>query len=311
MGPFDHRGSVEALPLLRRLKPPPHVYSSVGFDRAAIYRKDMAWLTQRRADVSTRVVLSHGLNLAVLEAADGPHAGFLTVADLGRELDEQAVFLGVIDGVAYFVAELDDPAKATLPLVDLRSVGPVLPPHEAGLLASARALLHWHATHRFCGSCGTATLPTEAGHARKCPACGRDHFPRTDPAVIVLVTHEDQALLGRSARFPPGMYSTLAGFVEPGESLEQTVEREIFEEAGIRLDSIQYRSSQPWPFPQSLMLGFRAHAVSTEVKIDQDELEDALWVQRDVLADPERSPVLLPREDSIARYLIEEWLAEG
>jgi NAD+ diphosphatase len=301
----------EVARLFRPLKPPPHVYSSVGFDRAALYRKDMAWLTQRRADVATRVVLAHGLNLAVLEAEDGPHAGFVTIADLGQELDENAVFLGVVDGVAYFVAELDDPAKATLPLVDLRSVGPVLPPHEAGLLASARALLHWHSTHRFCGSCGSATLPTEAGHARRCPNCGRDHFPRTDPAVIVLVTHGDQALLGRSPRFPPGMYSTLAGFVEPGESLEQAVEREIFEEAGVRLETIQYRSSQPWPFPQSLMLGFRAKAVSTDMRIDLDELEDALWVPRDVLADDERSPVKLPREDSIARFLIEEWLAEA
>lgn len=297
--------------MFRPLKPPPHIYSSVGFDRAAAFRKDLAWLTRRRADMTTRVVVAHGLDLAVLEAPDGPHAGFLTVADFGQELDDNAVFLGVIDNVAYFVAELDDPAKATLPLVDLRSIGPVLPPHEAGLLASARALLHWHGTHRFCGSCGGATLATDAGHARHCPACGRDHFPRTDPAVIVLVTHEDQALLGRSPRFPPGMYSTLAGFVEPGESLEQAVEREIFEESGVRLETIQYRSSQPWPFPQSLMLGFRAQAVSTELKIDQDELEDALWIPRDILADPERSPVLLPREDSIARFLIEEWLAEG
>ncbi|HEX2525076.1 MAG TPA: NAD(+) diphosphatase [Geminicoccus sp.] len=295
----------------RLLKPPPHIYSAVGFDRAAAFRKDLAWLTRRRSDVTTRVILAHGLNLSVLEAEGGPRAGFRTIAELGRDLDDSAVFLGVVDDVAYFVIDLDDPATAGLPLVDLRTVGPVLPAHEAGLLASARALLHWHATHRFCGSCGTETLPTEAGHARHCPNCGRDHFPRTDPAVIVLVTHGDQALLGRSPRFPPGMYSTLAGFVEPGESLEQAVEREILEESGVHLTTIQYRSSQPWPFPQSLMLGFRATAASTEMQIDQDELEDALWVPRDILADDERSPVKLPREDSIARFLIEEWLDEG
>jgi NAD+ diphosphatase len=311
MAAAEQSASKEIDRLPRPFRPPPHVYSSVGFDRAAAYRKDLTWLASRRADRTTRVVLAHGLNLAILEAEDGPHAGFLTVADLGRELDESALFLGVIDGVAYFAAELEDPVQATLPLVDLRSVGPVLPPHEAGLLASARALLHWHSTHRFCGSCGSATLPAQGGHARTCPQCGREHFPRTDPAVIVLVTHGDQALLGRSPRFPPGMYSTLAGFVEPGESLEQAVEREIEEEAGIRLRTIQYRSSQPWPFPQSLMLGFRAEAETAQLRIDQDELEDALWIPRPILADPERSPVLLPREDSIARFLIEEWLAEA
>ena len=295
----------------RFLKPPPHIYSTVGFDRAAAYRKDLAWLTQRRSDLTTRVILAHGLNLSVLEGEGGPRAGFRTIAELGRELDDRAVFLGISEDVAYFVVDLDDPASAGLPLVDLRTVGPVLPPQEAGMLAEARALLHWHATHRFCGSCGSETLPTEAGHTRHCPSCGRDHFPRTDPAVIVLVTHGDQALLGRSPRFPPGMYSTLAGFVEPGESLEQAVEREIFEESGVRLSTIQYRSSQPWPFPQSLMIGFRANAVSLDMRIDQDELEDALWVPRDILADDDRSPVKLPREDSIARFLIEEWLGEA
>ena len=293
------------------LRPPPHIYSAVGYDRAVLFRKDAGWQGQRRHDGATRVVLAHGLNLTVLEADDGPHAGFVTVADLGRDLDESAVFLGTIDGIAYFVCELSDPAEAMLPLVDLRTIGPALPPHEAGLLASARALLHWHATHRYCGSCGSLTRPSDAGHARHCPNCGRDHFPRTDPAVIMLVTHGDQALLGRSARFPPGMYSTLAGFVEPGESLEQAVEREVFEEAGLRLADIDYRSSQPWPFPQSLMLGFRAHAIDPTIRIDQDELEDAVWVERDILGDPGRSPVQLPREDSIARFLIEEWLAEG
>ena len=294
-----------------RFRPPPHIYSAVGYDRAALFRKDTDWLGQRWQDKATRVVVAHGLNLAVLEAEDGPHAGFVTVADLGRDLDDNALFLGTIDDVAYFAAEVVDPAQSRLPLVDLRTIGPVLPPHEAGLLASARALLHWHSTHRFCGSCGTATLPTDAGHARHCQNCGRDHFPRTDPAVIMLITHDDSALLGRSARFPPGMYSTLAGFVEPGESLEQAVEREVFEEAGLRLTDITYRSSQPWPFPQSLMLGFRAVAIDPTIRIDQDELEDALWVDRTRLNDPETCPVQLPREDSIARYLIEEWLAEG
>jgi NAD+ diphosphatase len=297
--------------LSRVLKPPPHVYSSVGFDRATPLRRDTAWLNERRSDRASRVVLAHGLNLSVREAEDGPHAGFLTLAELGHGLDEEAVFLGLVGETAYFVTALGDPEASSLPLVDLRSVGPLLPVHEAGLLATARALLHWHGTNRFCSNCGAPTVVADAGHARHCPHCGREHFPRTDPAVIVLVTHGDQALLGRSPRFPTGMYSTLAGFVEAGESLEQAVEREIFEEAGVRLEKVEYRSSQPWPFPQSLMLGFRAQAVSLDMKIDADELEDAVWIERAVMADPERCPVQLPREDSIARFLIEEWLAEG
>jgi NAD+ diphosphatase len=189
-------------------------------------------------------------------------------------------------------------------------VGSLLPAQEAGLLAYARALAHWHARHRFCGACGRENLVASAGHARPCPACGNETFPRTDPAVIVLVISGERCLLGRAARFPTGMYSTLAGFLEPGESLEETLAREVYEEVGVRVVEAVYRSSQPWPFPQSLMLGFRARALGEELRIDPEEIEDARWFTRAELRHEENRPVRLPSSDSIARYLIDEWLAE-
>ncbi|MDH3660388.1 MAG: NAD(+) diphosphatase, partial [Alphaproteobacteria bacterium] len=178
--------------------------------------------------------------------------------------------------------------------------------------AYSRALVFWHQRHRFCGACGSETRPAHGGHVRKCSRCGTHHFPRSDPAVIVLVTHgagaDERCLLGRSPRFIPGMYSTLAGFVEPGESLEETVSREIREEAGVELADIAYCSSQPWPFPASLMLGFRARALDDHLMVDREELEDARWFTRDELLDPKHRPIKLPNRDSIARHLIEDWL---
>ncbi|HEX5795533.1 MAG TPA: NAD(+) diphosphatase, partial [Geminicoccaceae bacterium] len=178
-----------------------------------------------------------------------------------------------------------------------------------------RALAFWHSRHRFCGACGGATVSAQGGHIRRCQICDAQHFPRSDPAVIVLVTHThpehgERCLLGRSARFPAGIYSTLAGFVEPGESLEETVRREIYEEAGVEIVDLRYRSSQPWPFPASLMIGFRATASSDALRLDPDELVDAGWYSRAELIDPERRPVQLPNRDSIARHLIEDWLYE-
>ena len=293
------------------LNPPPHVYASVELDRAAALRKDPGFLERARLDPATRVVLLSRLRVPVrVDPAQGPHLVTFSAAEV--DPGPVPILLGVVDGVPLLARDWpDEPPPGAPPFVELREVGPVLSRAEAGLLAQARGLLHWHERHRFCGACGTPTLPVQAGHARLCKACGTETFPRTDPAMIVLVTHGERALLGRSARFPPGMYSTLAGFVEPGESLEDTVRREVFEEAGVVLGAITYRSSQPWPFPQSLMVGFRAEARSTELRLDPDELEDALWLERAVLADPERCPIRLPGPDSIARFLIEEWLAEA
>jgi NAD+ diphosphatase len=172
-------------------------------------------------------------------------------------------------------------------------------------------MIHWHRRQRFCGVCGSETLSQSAGHVRACvsASCGATHFPRTDPATIMLVTDGDRCLLGRQPRWPQGMYSTLAGFVEPGESLEDAVIREVKEEAGIIATNVTYNSSQPWPFPSSLMVGFFAEAVTREITVDPDELEDAQWFTSGELrrfADQGKS---LPRPDSIARRLVETWLS--
>ncbi|HEX5079216.1 MAG TPA: NAD(+) diphosphatase [Geminicoccaceae bacterium] len=295
------------------VNPPPHVYAGSDLDRAAKLRLDAAWLAARRADPATRVLLMAKLEVLV-DGGDPPRALLATVAELGGTLPDEALFLGNEGSGCLFAADLGISPPAGR-YVDLRSVGATLPAREAGLCAYARGLAFWHARNGYCGVCGAPTRSEQGGHMRRCTACEAQHFPRSDPAVIVLVTHRDRkrgerCLLGRAARFPPGMYSTLAGFVEPGESLEAAVRREVLEEAGLQLFAIDYRSSQPWPFPASLMLGFRARALSDGLTVDPDELVDAGWFTKAELRDPGRRPVKLPNPDSIARHLIEEWLAE-
>ncbi|MEM9439539.1 MAG: NAD(+) diphosphatase [Pseudomonadota bacterium] len=299
---------------MRRLSnPPPHVYANRAFDRAAKARTDAAWLAEERQRPTTRVLLMSGLRVMVLDDADPPCALWLTVSELDRPLSDDALFLGREHGVSAFALDLgQDQPRLGARFVELRTVGSLMPADEAGLLAYSRGLIFWHQRHRFCGACGHPTLPEQGGHVRRCHHCNSLHFPRSDPAVIVLITHHgprgERCLLGRSPRFIPNMYSTLAGFVEPGESLEETVQREVHEEAGIHVHDITYRSSQPWPFPASLMLGFHARAQDDHLMIDRNELEDAAWFTREELLDPSRRPIRLPNPDSIARHLIEEWL---
>ncbi len=236
------------------------------------------------------------------------------------------VFLGVMGGRAVFAFDLGAADPSVLPgglslgtegaFVDLRTVPGLLPPGEAAVLAHARGLMHWRSRTRFCGVCGTAPRSASAGNVMRCPDCGTQHFPRTDPAVIMLVTDGGRALLGHSHRFPRvaqrgAMYSTLAGFVEPGESLEEAVAREVGEETGVRVGRVDYHSSQPWPFPGSIMLGFYAEALSEEITIDPEELRDARWFTREEIAAHESHGFSLPRLDSIARRLIEDWMASG
>jgi NAD+ diphosphatase len=255
-----------------------------------------------------------GLEVLV-NASDRPCAEIVTVERLGQPLPEEAIFLGEEDGAALFAADFGPAAAPSGRFAEVRAVGALLSAKEAGWCAYARALAFWHSRHRYCGACGGATVSVQGGHIRRCQICDAQHFPRSDPAVIVLVTHRhpefgERCLLGRSTRFPAGLYSTLAGFVEPGESLEETVRREVYEESGVEVADIQYRSSQPWPFPASLMLGFRATARDDALRIDPDELVDAGWYTRTQLIDPERRPIGLPNPDSIARHLIEDWLYE-
>jgi len=195
---------------------------------------------------------------------------------------------------------------------DLRAVAGLLPPGDASMLAHARGLMHWRTRTRFCGVCGAACEPRSAGNVMQCPSCNAQHFPRTDPAVIMLVVHGDSCLLGHSHRFPNvSMYSTLAGFVEPGESLEEAVAREVAEETSVRVGTVRYHSSQPWPFPASIMLGFYAVAETTAIRIDPAELKDARWFTREELRNHAALGFSLPRVDSIARRLIEDWIAAG
>jgi NAD+ diphosphatase len=299
--------------------PQHNIFAGAGFDRAGALRKDAAWVEDRLRDPATRFAPVWQLKNLFGTGEDGPRARWLGAEEAAPLLGAgTAVFLGMADGAAHFALEVghEDPADAALAADDaefqeLRRHGALLEPREAGMLALARGMMHWHARHRFCGVCGEPTEPRDAGHVRACtaPACGAVHFPRTDPAVIMLVTHGERALLGRQAQWDPGQYATLAGFVEPGESLEDAVAREVLEETGVRLASVRYHSSQPWPFPASLMIGFTAEAADDAVTVDHDELEDARWFTREEMrAGVEAGTLRMPGRLSIAYRLVSEWL---
>ena len=196
---------------------------------------------------------------------------------------------------------------------DLRAVMAVLSPRQAELVAMAKALLEWHRTHGFCATCGVASTVTMGGWQRLCPACGTPHFPRTDPVVIMLVTRGNRVLLGRSPGWPEGMYSLLAGFVEPGETIEAAVRREVAEETGVRIGAVDYLASQPWPFPASLMIGCRAEAETDAITLDPAELDDALWLPREEMVQvfSGTHPRIRPsRRGSIAQFILNAWLAD-
>ena len=232
------------------------------------------------------------------------------------------IFLGVANTFNYIGVDLSPPnhkfecwlKENNIIIDDLRKYGPILDDIEASFLALSNGMFFWHNTHKFCGSCGFQNFSKEGGFVMKCSndKCGKSHFPRTDPAIITLISFKDKVLLGRSPRFPDSMYSTLAGFVEPGESLEQALEREVFEEVGIKVKNIKYFNSQPWPFPASLMLGFFAEAVNDQMTIDYDEIEDAHWFSINELKSLKHPSISggfkLPRVDSIARRLVDTWI---
>lgn len=309
----------------RRAPTLPLQYAEAGIERAAELRDDAEWLRQKLAQPSTRLIVTwRSQHLLQLSGQDAAHAIRLRADGLGDL--ESSIFLGLEEQGAVFVVDLSEHDKPPISLnngasfADLRRFGPLLSARDANLLAYARAMVNWHAKHRYCSRCGSHTSSASGGHRRQCvnPDCGHISFPRTDPAIIVLVAHPGhdggppRCLLGRSSRFPPGVYSTLAGFVEPGESLEQAVHREVFEEAGVKLAALKYITSQPWPFPGALMLGFHAVAQTTEIHRQDGELEDARWFALDEVknfgewGDPDGFS--LPRRDSIARFLIERWL---
>jgi NAD+ diphosphatase len=290
----------------------PNFFAGPYIERRSEARDDPQWLGAARADPGTRYLLAHGTTQLLLSGAE-PHIAFLANgAPLLDALDPASlVLLGWFHGTRCVLVDLPAGQRPQLPagtvLQELRPLTAVLPADEAGLLAYVRALSIWRARHHYCGVCSAPTVPTHAGHCMTCsnPACGQEYFPRIDPAIIVLVSDGERALLGRQASWPPRRYSTIAGFVEPGESLEDAVMREVEEETGVAVSTVHYHSSQPWPFPSSVMLGFHARAaVGATVKVG-GELEDARWVTREEVRSGE---ILAPPTQSISWRLIESWL---
>ncbi len=268
--------------------------------------------------------------------ADGDRLGWLPLGH--RVLDaaaEAPVFLGLDEAGPRFGYDVSgwepeelpdtlgaffDPSRQHHPALpadhafaELRGAMARIGPRDAELVAAAKAVVGWHATHRFCARCGGATLPAMAGWQRDCPACCAHHFPRTDPVVIMLITRGNSVLVGRSHGWPEGMYSLLAGFVEPGETIEAAVRREVFEEVGVRVGRVDYLASQPWPFPSSLMLGCRGEALSEAIEIDPAEIENARWVTREAMMDVfagNSTDIKPARKGAIAHFLIWNWLAD-
>ncbi|MBC2665836.1 NAD(+) diphosphatase [Novosphingobium flavum] len=229
----------------------------------------------------------------------------------------EAVFLGLgPDGRGHFAVVTAGLAGALGPAdAALWEALALLPPEEVAIYGTARSLLNWHARHRFCSCCGGPTGAAKGGWQRDCPACGTQHFPRTDPVTIMIVEHEGRLLLGRQPRFAAGMYTALAGFVEPGETVEEAVAREVFEEAGVRVRDVCYVTSQPWPFPSSLMIACHAHADDAAITVDATELEDARWFTREevtaALGGGEGVPFLAPAPRAVARQLLNWWVRRG
>jgi len=306
------------------LGPKPRLgYTASLIERASEKRNDEAFLRALMSDERAGVYAIAG-EMVILKAGDEIHDPMFRpdeVAALGQQTE--TVFLGLIDGAGRFGVGLDpgvvEPLKAQnrFFITDLRSIamqGLVAQDHLPPM-AEAKAMLHWHARHRFCSNCGAPSTLVEAGWRRDCPACKATHFPRTDPVVIMLAINGDRCLLGRQTRFVKGMWSCLAGFVEPGETIEEAVRRETREEAGIACGKVRYFATQPWPFPMSLMIGCHAEALTSEIAVDRSELEDARWFDREEAAQMllRRHPVKLgtPPPVAIAYHIIRAFVEEG
>jgi NAD+ diphosphatase len=289
-------------------------------DRASERRGDQEWIAKLLAEPETRILALRDLKPFTRGTA-APALDWQPVAQWRDQIDTGAMllFLGLGDGRAHFA--IDATGSSVAPdvdteLVDVRALAPAIAAGEAAILAQARSLLDWHVRHRFCAQCGSATRVASAGWVRRCPDCRASHFPRTDPVVIMLAIHGDRALLGRNRRRAGARFSCLAGFVEPGETLEEAVRREVREESGIRCGRVRYLAAQPWPFPSSLMIGFLAEALTEEITVDPEELAEARWFRRDEIRemvaraaagtdDPARAS--LPAPIAIAHHICRRW----
>lgn len=294
-----------------------NVFAGAFVDRSGELRKDGEWMERALANPASRFVPVWGDRCLI--GGEPSEAILLDREQIEDSIDDHnVIFLGLFRGEPAFAVAIDrddiPPCTDIGDYQDLRFIGTVLPADEANLAAHARALVLWHQTQLYCGRCGSQALPHAGGNSRVCvnADCGKEVFPRVDPAVIVLVAKGDKCLLGRQASWPENRYSTIAGFVEPGESLSDAVRREVYEETNVRVGEVQYHSSQPWPFPASLMLGFIAKADEDhddEIRLNDGELEDAQWFTREQLLSGEFPK--LPFRISIARRLVEHWIENG
>ena len=287
-------------------------------DRASERRGDREWMAKLLADPDTRILALRDLKPFTCGTGT-PALDWQPVAQWRDQIDAGAtlLFLGLGDGRAHFAIDATGTSVASdTELVDVRALAPAIATGEAAILAEARSLLDWHSRHRFCAQCGSATRVASAGWVRRCPDCRASHFPRTDPVVIMLAIHGDRALLGRNRRRAGARFSCLAGFVEPGETLEEAVRREVREESGIRCGRVRYLAAQPWPFPSSLMMGFLAEALTEEITVDPEELAEARWFPRDEIREmvaraavgtDDPAQVSLPAPIAIAHHIYRRW----
>lgn len=288
---------------------------TIGFtgsriERADQIRVDPAQVQAAMGSLSARLLLLDGLD-PISDGTDGLAWGMLSDA----EPDAELAFLGLDNGKPRFVALLPQGRR-----IDPRSrsawrILTFLRPDQAALYGLARSLVDWHARHRFCANCGAPTVAAKGGWQRHCDTCNADHFPRTDPVAIMLAVNGDSVLVGRQPGFPPGRYSALAGFIEPGETVEEAVARELYEEAGIHVDQVRYIASQPWPFPSQLMMACIAHSETRDLTLDTTEIEDAFWVTREEVraslnGDPD-ARFLAPPPFAIANTLLQHWVDNG
>ena len=292
-------------------------------DRAAYLRGDEAKLLALEGRGDSRAYVVHRDSLVVKQDQAGPRALLSIDEALKFGANPGTIFLGLRDGAAVFGMGISAAAvEQLLPRDDvkvseLRSMAMqgVVPPKELSAIAMAKSMVNWHQRHGYCANCGTRTAMKEGGWKRDCPNCKAEHFPRTDPVVIMLVVHGDKVLLGRQKQFPPGMYSCLAGFVEAAETIEDAVRREIFEESGIRCTDVNYYMTQPWPYPSSLMIGCTARATSEDIVVDHAELEDARWFDRAeatlMIKRQHLDGLAGPHPFAIAHHLLGRWVHEG
>lgn len=303
-----------------------HINTFAGspLNRAGNERRSAAWVVAQLNDEKARFLPLWQLR-ALMALGDQLQISWRQRSDVQRYIDqrETLVFLGLDGDVPHFAIDVTSagPTKAEAPFredgkwIDVRSAAGSSSLDDAAILAQSRSMIDWHARHKFCAVCGAASEVSEAGYVRKCDACNAQHFPRTDPVVIMLVLDGDRCMLGRQAMFPKGNWSALAGFIEPGEDIEEAVAREVWEEAGIRTGAVKYIFSQPWPFPSSLMIGCWAEATTTDIHIDKKELEQAAWFSRQevkqMIADSNGAgDIRMPGQLAIAHQLARAWIDE-